>query len=109
MTAGLTTRIGPFPANTRIGFFMRQDGYQDASTYRLNNTIWWSINSTNLVNLDGFRHTSIVSIDGKIIVGFEDFTGMGDQDYNDGKISALLFSKAQLMTLYFSSPFLCHC
>jgi hypothetical protein len=85
MVAGLTTRIGPFPSGTRVGFFMRQDGYLDASNYRLNNTIWWSINSTNLVNLDGFRHTSIVSIDGKIIVGFEDFTGMGDQDYNDGK------------------------
>jgi hypothetical protein len=83
MVAGLTTRIGPFPSGTRVGFFMRQDGYLDASNYRLNNTIWWSINSTNLVNLDGFRHTSIVSIDGKIIVGFEDFTGMGDQDYND--------------------------
>lgn len=85
MVAGLTTRIGPFPAGTRVGFFMRQDGYLDSSNYRLNNTIWWSINSTNLVNLDGFRHTSIVSIDGRIIVGFEDFTGMGDQDYNDGK------------------------
>jgi hypothetical protein len=108
MVAGLTTRIGPFPSGTRVGFFMRQDGYLDASNYRLNNTIWWSINSTNLVNLDGFRHTSIVSIDGKIIVGFEDFTGMGDQDYNDGK-GTKKYLRKKLIVLYFSSSFLCHC
>jgi hypothetical protein len=79
--SGVTVTVGPFPATTIIGFWVRADGYSNPN----NADTWASYTTDVLTNVDGCRHIAWTKINGQVVIGFEDLRGLGDMDYNDGK------------------------
>lgn len=78
-TAGQTTVIGPFPANSNIGFYIDVDGN---SALR-----FFSLASLNEIfegtHVRHFAAATIPDSDGAIAFGVEDLLNGGDRDYND--------------------------
>lgn len=83
MFAGVTTTVGPFPAGTVIGFWVRADGFNYPNTA----DFWVSYTTDVLTNRDGKRHIAWAKIDSQVVVGFEDLNNLGDKDYNDGMLN----------------------
>lgn len=81
LIAGRTVQVGPFNAGTWIGFYIIANGFKKPNNYK-----YYSVMNNVTRNPDGKRHMSIVTIDGVVVIGFEDLYDLGDRDYNDGTV-----------------------
>lgn len=82
MRAGYTVTLGPFPANTIIGFYILVNAWTN-NTNPVNTatrSILYSLTTPLITNYDGFKHTSWAMFDDRVVFGFEDGS-LGDADY----------------------------
>jgi hypothetical protein len=80
MYTGSSVQVGPIPAKSQVGFWIKSDGYVDS-----NGQVYYSVHNTStpVKSPDGYRHTAWVGTNGVILIGFEDLYNLGDKDYND--------------------------
>lgn len=85
LDTGDSVKFGPFEVGTKIGFWVKPNGYNYPNTDK----IWHSITNDNIKNVDGKNHVVWVKVpidndstNDIIIIGFED-QSLGDKDYND--------------------------
>ncbi len=83
MYSGSSVKVGPIPAKSQVGFWIKSDGYTNSNGY-----VYYSVHNTStpVKSPDGLRHTAWVGVENNItLIGFEDLYNLGDKDYNDGK------------------------
>lgn len=76
-SAGQTTVIGPFPANSNIGFYLDVNGSFNPDL------VFYSLINLNVDSVRHFAAATIPDSGGAIAFGAEDLLNGGDRDYND--------------------------
>ncbi len=82
MNAGYTMTLGPFPANTIIGFYILVNAWTSTTTpvNTATTSILYSMTTSAIKNYDGYKHTSWAMFGDRVVFGFED-SSLGDSDY----------------------------
>eukprot|EP00792_Barthelona_sp_PAP020_P014088 TRINITY_DN971_c0_g1_i2.p1 TRINITY_DN971_c0_g1~~TRINITY_DN971_c0_g1_i2.p1 ORF type:complete len:1951 (+),score=493.96 TRINITY_DN971_c0_g1_i2:29-5854(+) len=80
LKTGDSSRFGPFPAGTNMGFFIRSNGASNPYNYK-----YYSLQRGPIINPDKKHHVAIFKDNetGTIVTGFEDLYNQGDGDFED--------------------------